>query len=42
MRKKIKFTKEQLKKAADYKLSVAETYVEPRGMEDNPIPKKNK
>lgn len=41
MKKEKKFTKEQMNKAQDYKRTVAEIYVEPKGMRDNPIPKEN-
>lgn len=38
MKKDKKFTKEQIKKAKDYRHTYGEIYVEPRGMYDNPIP----
>ncbi|WP_265332406.1 hypothetical protein [Zhaonella formicivorans] len=40
MKKEKKFTKEQVHKARDYQLTYSETYVEPRGMKDNPMPEK--
>lgn len=41
MAREKKFTKEQINKAKDYRLTFSETYVEPKGMRDCPIPKKD-
>lgn len=42
VKKKKKFTREQINKAKDYRFKFSETYVEPKGMMDNPIPKKDR
>ena len=40
MGKEKRFTKEQINKVKDYRLKFSETYVEPKGMRNYPISKK--